>query len=187
MAAGDGSEVVPLNRTTMERTSGRELVITRTFNGPARVVFDAWTRPELVRRWWAPRSRDVAIVRCEADVRAGGSYRYVLRHGVHGEFAFTGTYREVTPHTRLVYTEIFEPGGQASGEDEGAVVTVTFDEREGRTHLVSHSLFPSTDVLDAVLATGMEGGMRETMDQLEALVQDLDRDEGRGTKDEGEA
>lgn len=186
MAARDGSETVPMNRTTLERTSERELVITRTFNGPARIVFDAWTRPELVRRWWAPGSRDVAMVSCDAEVRVGGRYRYVLRHGRHGEFAFTGTYREVTPHTRLVYTEIFEPGGQAGGDSDGALVTVTFLEHEGRTHLMSHSLFPTKDVLDGVLATGMEGGMRETMEQLEALVQELTKDDGRGTRDEGE-
>jgi uncharacterized protein YndB with AHSA1/START domain len=184
MAAGDGTETATPNRTTMERTSDRELVITRTFNGPARIVFDAWTRPELVRRWWAPGSRDVAVVSCDAEVRVGGRYRYVLRHGSHGVFAFTGTYREVTPHTRLVYTEMFEPDGQPAGGDEGAVVTVTFVEHQGRTHLTSHSLFPSKDVLDGVLATGMEGGMRETMEHLEALVQAL-TDEGRRTKDEG--
>ena len=161
-----------MNETTMERTSGRELVIKRAFNGPARIVFDAWTRPELVRRWWAPQSRGVSLVSCEADVRAGGWYRYVMRHDAHGEMAFSGKYREVTPVSRLVYTEVFEP--TASGSDEeGAIVTVTFDDRDGKTHVVSHSLFPSADVLDAVIATGMEGGMRESMDQLDALVASL--------------
>jgi len=173
MAARDGrSEAALMNQTTMDRTSGRELVITRAFNGPARIVFDAWTRPELVIRWWAPASRDVEMVSCDADVRPGGRWRYVMRHGTHGEFAFSGSYREVTPHSRLVHTELFEPAA-AGPDDEGAVVTVTFDERDGKTHVVSHSLFPSAEVLDAVLATGMEGGMRETMDQLDVLVASL--------------
>lgn len=178
MAARDESDTATANRTTLERTSDRELVITRTLNGPARIVFDAWTRPELVRRWWAPRSRDVVVVSCDADVRPGGRYRYVLRHGTHGEFAFTGTYREVTPHSRLIYTEVFEPGGQAGEDSDGAIVTVTFLEHEGRTHLLSHSLFPSKEVLDGVLATGMEGGMRETMEQLEELVASLKAEGG---------
>jgi len=173
MAARDGrSEANLMNQTTMDRSSGRELVISRAFNGPARIVFDAWTRPELVRRWWAPQSRDVALVSCDADVRTGGWYRYVMRHGRHGDMAFSGKYLEVTPNSRLVHTEVFEP--TASGSDEeGAIVTVTFEERDGKTHVVSHSLFPSADVLDAVIATGMEGGMRESMDQLDALVGSL--------------
>jgi len=172
MVAREGSEAAVMNQTTMDRTSGRELVITRAFNGPARIVFDAWTRPELVRRWWAPQSRDVSLVSCDADVRTGGWYRYVMRHGTHGDMAFSGTYREVTPHSRLVHTEVFEPTASGSGE-EGAIVTVTFEERDGKTHVVSHSLFPSADVLDAVIATGMEGGMRESMDQLDAVVASL--------------
>jgi uncharacterized protein YndB with AHSA1/START domain len=171
-AANAGSEAAPMNQTTMDRTSGRELVITRAFNGPARIVFDAWTRPELVRRWWAPQSRHVVLVSCDADVRTGGWYRYVMRHATHGDMAFSGKYREVTPHSRLVHTEVFEPTASGS-EEEGAVVTVTFEERGGKTHVVSHSLFPSSEVLDAVIATGMEGGMRESMDQLDALVASL--------------
>ena len=173
MVARTKDETVPKNQTTMDRTSDRELVITRTFNAPPRIVFDAWTKAELVRRWWAPKSRAVAIASCDADVRVGGKYRYVLRHDDHGQFAFSGKYSEVTPHSRLVYTEIFEPAGQAADDGDGAIITVTFEERDGKTHLVSRSLFPSKDVLDTVLATGMEGGMRETMDQLDELVASL--------------
>jgi uncharacterized protein YndB with AHSA1/START domain len=150
----------------MERESDRSLVITRRFNGPARIVFDAWTKPELVKRWWAPRSHQVSIASCEADVRVGGRYRYVMRRDTGGEMAFSGTYTEVTPHTRLVYTQAFEPM-RAAGE---AIITVTFEERDGQTLLVAHELYPSKEVLDGTIASGMEHGMRETMDQLEELI-----------------
>jgi uncharacterized protein YndB with AHSA1/START domain len=159
-----------MNQTSMELSGDREIVISRTFNGPARLVFDAWTRPELVRRWWAPKSRGVSLVGCDADVRAGGKYRYVLRRSDTGdELGFSGTYTEVTPHSRLVYTQIFEPMASA-GE---AIITVTFDEREGKTHLVARELYPSKEIRDGVLASGMEDGMRETMEQLEELVASL--------------
>ena len=166
MPAGTGSEAAPMNQTTMERTSDREIVITRTFNGPARIVFDAWTKPELVRRWWAPKSHGVSVAACDAEVRAGGKYRYVLRRDTGEEFAFSGKYTEVRPHSRLVYTQVFEPMADA-GE---AIVTVTFEERGGKTHLVSHELYPSKEALDGAIGSGMEHGMRETMDQLDELV-----------------
>ena len=174
MVAREGSEPAAKNYTSMERTSNRELVIERTFNGPARIVFDAWTRPELVRRWWAPKSLGVSIVSCDADVRVGGRYRYVLQPEKADLFAFSGTYTEVTPHTRLVYTTFFEPKGIApAADDEPAITTVRFEERDGRTRLVSRELYPSKEVLDAVLASGMEHGMRMTMDQLDELVASL--------------
>jgi uncharacterized protein YndB with AHSA1/START domain len=172
MDAKRGSEP---NRTSTERTSERELVIARTFNGPAHLVFDAWTRPELVRRWWAPRSHGVSLIGCEADVRVGGSYRYVMRRDDGGpELAFSGRYTEVTPHSRLVYTQLFEPMREV-GE---VLVTVTFAERDGKTRLVSHERYPSKAALDGALATGMEHGMRETMDQLDELVASLLRAAG---------
>jgi uncharacterized protein YndB with AHSA1/START domain len=156
------------NQTTMELRGDRELVIARTFNGPARVVFDAWTRPELVRRWWAPSSHNVSVVVCEADVRAGGAWRYVLRRDTGDEFAFSGVYQEVTPHSRLVYTNWFEaiPGAEV-------LCTITFEERGGKTHLVSHELYPSAEAREGALSAGMEHGMRETMDQLDELVASL--------------
>ncbi|MGH7587624.1 MAG: SRPBCC family protein [Gemmatimonadota bacterium] len=158
-----------MNRTSMKVKSDREIVIERAFNGPARIVFEAWTKPELVRRWWAPKSRGVTVVGCDADIRVGGSYRYVLRLDTGDEIAFSGRYIEVTPHSRLVYTQIFEPMADA-GE---ATITATFDERDGRTHLVSHEMYPSKEALDAALESGMEQGMRETMDQLDELVASL--------------
>jgi uncharacterized protein YndB with AHSA1/START domain len=174
MVAGKGSEAVPVNQTSMELRSDREIVIARTFNGPARIVFDAWTRPELVKRWWAPRSHRVSVVGCDAAVRVGGTYRYVLRLDTGNEFAFSGEYIEVTPHSRLVYTQLFEPTASgAKAGDSALIITVTFDEHDGKTHLVSHSLCPSREVRDTILASGMEHGMRETMDQLDELVASL--------------
>jgi uncharacterized protein YndB with AHSA1/START domain len=174
VAKDTGSESAPKNQTSIERTSDRELVMTRTFNGPARIVFDAWTRPELVRRWWAPKSLGVSVVSCDADVRVGGRYRYVLQPSKGDEFAFTGTYTEVTPHSRLVYTTNFEPkGSEPAGDADAAIVTVTFEEHDGKTHLIARELYPSKEVLDGALATGMERGAYVTMDQLDELVASL--------------
>jgi uncharacterized protein YndB with AHSA1/START domain len=167
MAERKGSELAASD-TAMALRSDREIVITRTFNGAARAVFDAWTRPDLVKRWWAPKSHRVEIVDCQADVRAGGAYRYLLRKD-GTEFGFSGTYTEVTRPTRLVYTQSFEPMAGAGA----VVVTVTFDEHDGRTQLVAHELYPSKAARDGALASGMEHGMRETMDQLDELVVSL--------------
>ncbi|MCA9727428.1 MAG: SRPBCC family protein [Candidatus Eisenbacteria bacterium] len=148
----------------MEMRSDREIVISRTFRAPARILFDAWTRADLVSRWWAPKSHGVEIAHCEADVRVGGKYRYVLRKG-DDEFAFSGTYSEVTPPTRLVYSHVFE-----AFPDSPVTVTVTFEELDGETRLVAHEVYPSKEALAGALSSGMEHGMRETMDQLDALV-----------------
>jgi uncharacterized protein YndB with AHSA1/START domain len=156
-----------MNPTSLKRTSDREIVITRTFRAPAQIVFDAWTRPEHVKRWWAPRSRGVTLVECDADLRPGGAYRYVLARGKQEHFAFSGKYLEITRPTRLVYTQSLEP------MPDEAVVTVTFEERDGSTTLVAHEVYPSKEVLDGVLASDMEHGMRETFDQLDELVASL--------------
>jgi uncharacterized protein YndB with AHSA1/START domain len=163
-----------MSATSLELKGDREIVIARAFNGPARIVFDAWTRPELVQRWWAPASLGDAVLSCEAEGRVGGRYRYVLQPAAGDAFAFSGTYIEITPHSRLIYTQVFEPtAAGAAPEDVGLIITVTFDGPRGRTHLVEHVLCPSKDVRDAVLASGMEHGMRESMDQLDALVASL--------------
>ena len=178
MNAGNEGKAAAMNQTTMELQGDREIVIARTFNGPARIVFDAWTRPELVKRWWAPKSRKVSIVSCDAELRAGGQYRYVFRLDSGQVMAFSGTYSEVTPPSRLVHTEIFEP--EAAGVKPGepaVVVTVTFEEEHGRTHVVSRSMCPSKEVCDAIIASGMEHGMRESMDQLDELVGSLGREQ----------
>lgn len=155
--------------TTLERVSDTELVVTRTFVAPAEIVFDAWTRPEFVRQWWAPASRGVVVAECDADVRPGGSYRYVLARGEKVRFAFTGSYREVVRPTRLVYTQRFEPVVGSPLPDE-VVVTITFEERDGSTLLTAHERHPSKEVLEGVIKSGMEHGMRETMEQLARLV-----------------
>src|ERR1700712_1692802 len=118
------------NRTTVERKSERELVVTRAVNGPARIVFEAWTKPELLKRWWAPKSFGVTFISCEADVRAGGAYRFVFGHASSEKpMEFFGKYIEVTPHSRLVWTN--DEGGA-----DGAVTTVTFEEMGGETLVV---------------------------------------------------
>jgi uncharacterized protein YndB with AHSA1/START domain len=158
------------NRTTVERKSERELVVTRTFDGPARIVFEAWTRPELLKRWWAPKSTGMSLVSCEADVRVGGRYRFEFGREASMPMAFFGRYLEVTPHSRLVWTN--------DETDEGAVTTVTFEERGGKTLLVMHELYPSKEALDAAIA-GMEGGMPESFAQLDELLVTLGASVGR--------
>jgi uncharacterized protein YndB with AHSA1/START domain len=162
MAARRENEPTPgKNRTTVERKSERELVVTRTFYAPARIVFEAWTKPELLKRWWAPRSTGVSLLSCEADVRVGGGYRFEFGHGASKPMAFFGRYIEVIPHTRLVWTN--------DESDDGAVTTVTFEEKDGKTLLVLHELYPSKEALDRAIA-GMEGGMPETFEQLDELL-----------------
>jgi uncharacterized protein YndB with AHSA1/START domain len=162
MDAKRESESSPMkNRTTVQRKSERELVVTRTFNGPARVVFEAWTKPELLKRWWAPKSTGVSLLSCEADVRVGGGYRFEFGHEASKPMAFFGRYIEVTPHSRLVWTN--------EESDDGAVTTVTFEETEGKTLLVMHELYPSKEALDRAI-NGMEGGMPETFAQLDDLL-----------------
>jgi len=130
------------NRTTVERKSERELVVTRTVNGPARIVFEAWTKPELFKQWWVPKSMGMFLRSCEMDVRAGGKYRLEFGHDASNPVAFFGRYIEVTPHSRLVWTN--DEGG-----DGGSVTTVTFEEKGGKTLLVVHELYPSKEALDA--------------------------------------
>jgi len=155
-------EPIPMkNRTTVERKSERELVVTRTFNGPARIVFEAWTRPELLKRWWAPKSSGMSLLSCEADVRVGGRYRLEFGHYGSKPMVFFGRYIEVIPHSRLVWTN--------DESDDGAVTTVTFEEKGGKTLLVLHELYPSKEALDAAIA-GMEGGMPESFEQLDELL-----------------
>jgi uncharacterized protein YndB with AHSA1/START domain len=161
----------PRNRATVERTSERELVVTRTFNAPARIVFEAWTTPELLKRWWAPKSTGMSLLSCEADVRVGGMYRFEFGHEASKPvMAFFGRYIEVIPHARLVWTN--------EESDGGAVTTVTFEEKDGRTLLVMHELHSSKEALDAVIA-GMEEGMAETFEQLDELLVTLGVSAGR--------
>jgi uncharacterized protein YndB with AHSA1/START domain len=147
------------NPTTVERKSERELVVTRTFNGPPRIVFEAWTRPELFRRWWVPKSLGMSLRSCEMDVRVGGKYRLEFEpDGV----AFFGTYLDVTPNSRLAWTN--EEGGE-----DGPVTTVTFEEKAGKTLLVLHELHSSKEALDAA-GTGAADATVETFAQLDELL-----------------
>ena len=159
MDARTGSEPTPMkNPTTVERTSEREVVVKRTFNAPARMVFEAWTRPELFRKWWVPQSYGLTLLACEMDVRVGGQYRLVFRHE-ESTMEFFGTYLEVTPYSRLVWTN-------EEGDAGKTVTTVTFDEKAGKTSLVVHDLYPSKDAFDS----GSTDAMPETFDQLDALL-----------------
>jgi uncharacterized protein YndB with AHSA1/START domain len=152
------------NRTTAERTSDRETVVTRTFNGPARIVFEAWTKPELLKRWWTPKSLGISFLSCEIDARTGGTYRFVFGHASSEKpMAFFGRYIEVTPHARLVWTN--DEGGE-----DGAVTTVTFEEKGGKTLVVMHDLYPSKKALDDAIASGSAAEMGESFDQLDELL-----------------
>jgi len=163
MDARRESEPTPTrNRTTVERKSDRELVVTRTFNGPARLVFEAWTRPELFRQWWLPKSMGMSLRSCEMDVRVGGQYR--LEFEPDG-MAFFGTYVEVTPPSRLVWTN--DEGGEG-----GSVTTVTFEEKDGKTLLVLHELHSSKEALDTA-GTGAADATVETFAQLDELLVSL--------------
>ena len=150
--------------TKMERTSERELIVTRTVSGPARIVFEAWTRPDLFQRWWAPKSFGLTLISYEADVRTGGGYRLVMGHSSSEQpMAFFGRYIEVTPHARIVWTN-------DEGDDEGAVTTVTFEEKDGATDVVVHELYPSKEALDDALASGSTSGWGEQFAQLDGLI-----------------
>ena len=149
------------NRTTVERPSDRELVVTRTFNGPARLVFEAWTTPKLLKLWWAPKSTGLVLASCTADVRPGGSYRFEYARDGEMVMAFFGRYLEVVPPLRLVWTNEESP--------DGSVTTLTFEERGDMTLLTLREVYPSKEALDEIMA-GTDGGMEETLDQLEALL-----------------
>lgn len=150
------------NETTVERKSEREVVITRIFNAPARIVFEAWTKPELMRRWWVPKSSGITLGSCEMDVRTGGSYRFVFPHPSAPEgMAFFGRYLEVSPPSRLVWTN------EESG-DAGQISTLTLEDLGDTTRAVLHELYPSAEALDA--SAGAYDAMPESFDQLDAVL-----------------
>ncbi|MCC6537950.1 MAG: SRPBCC family protein [Bryobacterales bacterium] len=156
------------NPTAVERASEREIAVTRTFNGPAQLVFEAWTRPELLQRWWTPKSFGITFVSCEADVRTGGTYRFVFRHADFEQpMAFFGRYLEVTPPSRLVWTNEESP--------DGPITTVTFEEIDGKTRLVLSELYPSKQALDDAIASGSTGtgAAGEQFEQLDIVLTSL--------------
>jgi uncharacterized protein YndB with AHSA1/START domain len=155
-----------LNPTNVERTSDRELVATRTFNGPARIVFEAWTKPELMQRWWTPKSFGMSFISCQMDVRTGGTYRFVFGHpAAEQPMAFFGRYLEVTPHSRIVWTN------EESGE--GAVSTVTFEEKDGVTLLTVRDLYPTKQALDEAMEAGSTGAWPEQFEALDLLLAEM--------------
>jgi uncharacterized protein YndB with AHSA1/START domain len=161
------SETIPMNNpTTIERKSERELVITRTFNGPAHIVFEAWTKPELLKRWWTPKSIGMSFISCEADVRTGGTYRFVFSHPAFEQpMAFFGRYVEVTPYSRIVWTN--------EESADGPLTTVTFEESGGKTLLVLHELHPSKQALDDAIASGSSSAAPEQFEQLDEILATL--------------
>ncbi len=159
------------NPTTAERTSDREMVVTRTFDAPARLVFEAWTTPELFRQWWVPKSSGAILLSCQQDVRVGGSYRLEFAHPETATpMAFFGRYLEVIPNARLVWTN--------EESADGAVTTVTFEEKDGRTLLVMRELYPSKQALDVAIE-GMGDPMPETFAQLDEFLAARCTDAGR--------
>ena len=174
MNAGRNSQAsLVKNRMSVERRSERELVVTRTINAPPHIVFQAWIKAELFQRWWVPKSFGLTLLSCELDVRVGGVYRLVFRHPATSEpMAFHGRYLEVTPPSRLVWTNE-ETGGN------GQVTTVTFEERGDRTLLVVRDLYPSKDALDEAIASGATGALPEQFEALDELLVTLDASAGR--------
>jgi uncharacterized protein YndB with AHSA1/START domain len=158
--------------TTAERASEREFVVRRTFNAPARIVFEAWTKPELFRQWWTPKSFGMTILSCDIDARTGGGYRLVISHPAQGEpMAFFGRYIEVTPPSRIVWTN-------EEGQEAGPVTTVTFEEADGQTVMVMRDLYPSKEALDEAMVSGATDGFSETFGQLDAVLAAQDTSAG---------
>ena len=172
MNAGIESKPGPVkNRTTVERKSDREVVVTRIINGPARIVFEAFTRAELLERWWVPKSMGMTLLSCEVDARVGGKYRLEFDVGGPQPAAFFGTYVEVQPYSRLAWTN--EEGGEG-----GSVTTVTFEEKGGKTQVILRECYPSKEALDAA-GTGAADAMIETFDQLDELLIALGESSGQ--------
>jgi uncharacterized protein YndB with AHSA1/START domain len=164
MDARKDYELTPVKHlTAVERKSEREVVVTRTFDAPARLVFEAWTKPELFKRWWLPKSLGISLLSYEADIRTGGSYR--LEMGIPGSrsMAFFGKYLEVIPHSRIVWTN--------EESEDGAVTTVTLEEKNGKTLLALHELYRSKEAMER--AGGSESGLPEQFAQLDELLLSL--------------
>jgi uncharacterized protein YndB with AHSA1/START domain len=166
MSDEPAAATAPKYTTSTDRHSDREVVVTRIFDAPARVVFEAWTTPELLMRWWTPASFGITFISCEADVRTGGTYRFIMGHPSFDQpMAFHGKYLEVVPGKKLVWTN--EEG------EPGSVTTVTFEERDGRTYLRLSDVHPSKAALDEELESGAISGYPEQFKQLDILLNDL--------------
>ena len=167
-AASQSDPAAAKPATTVERTSERELVVTRTVNGPARLVFEAFATPELFQQWWTPASFGITLISYEADIRTGGFYRLEMGHpAMEQPMAFFGRYLEVTPTSRMVWTN------DEAGEP-GQITTVTFEEKDGVTLVVVHELYPSKEALDGAIASESTGAWPEQFDALDQLIVTLD-------------
>ncbi|MBO9622856.1 MAG: SRPBCC family protein [Sphingomonas sp.] len=155
------SHPVAPNPTAVERKSDRELVVTRLFDAPPRIVFRAWAEAELFSRWWVPEGAGITLVSCEMDVRTGGKYRLEFGAGGTDTMAFYGKYLEVVPNERIVWTN--------EEEDDGAVTSVTFEDQGGKTLLTFHERYPSKEALDEAM-TGSAAGLPTQLDQLAELL-----------------
>lgn len=164
MSTASESSQGTVNRTAVERKSDRELLVTRTFDAPVHIVFEAWSNPELFKQWWVPKSAGMSLVSCDMDIRTGGTYRLVFRHPAFDQpMAFFGTYKEVTPQKRLVWTN--------EESEQGAVTTVTFEENAGRTLVTLHEIYPTKAAADEAIAGSAEG-LPEQFAQLDELLAD---------------
>ena len=162
MTAANASSAAALNRTLVERLSDLELVVKRRFDAPVHTVFEAWSKPEIFQRWWIPKSAPLTLLSCDMDVRTGGSYRLVFSHpAAEQPFAFFGSYREVVPNERIVWTN--------EESDQGAVTTVTFEAQGDKTLVTFHERYPSTEALEEAMAGSAEG-LPEQFAQLDALL-----------------
>jgi uncharacterized protein YndB with AHSA1/START domain len=152
------------NRTVVERKSNFEMLVTRTFNAPVHIVFEAWSKPELFKQWWVPKSVGMTLASCDMDIRTGGKYRLVFSHPDFDQpIAFFGTYQEVTPNKRIVWTN--------EESEQGAVTTVTFEEKDGKTLVNFHERYPTKEALEEALAGSAEG-LPEQFAQLDELLAD---------------
>jgi uncharacterized protein YndB with AHSA1/START domain len=151
-----------MNHTDVKRKSDLEFVVTRTFDAPVHIVFEAWSKPELFKLWWVPKSAGMSLLTCDMDIRTGGTYRLVFSHPAFDQpMAFFGTYKEVTPLKRMVWTN--------EESDQGAVTTVTFEENAGKTLVTLHELYPTKAALEEALAGSAEG-LPEQFAQLDELL-----------------
>ena len=158
-----GADRTEANPTTTERTSDVELVVTRRVNAPARLVYEAWTTPELLMRWWAPKSFGITFLSCEVDARTGGGYRFVFGHPASEQpMAFFGKYLKVIPNVRLVWTN--------EESADGAVSTVSFTETGGVTLVTLHEIYPTKEALDEAIASGSNGAWPEQFEELDRLL-----------------
>ena len=151
-----------MNKTTVQRKSDREVVVTRTVDAPARLVFEAWTKADLFKQWWVPKSMGMTLRSCDLDPRVGGGYRLMFGADPANTMAFFGKYLEVVPSSRLVWTN------EESG-DAGPVTTLTLDEKDGKTLIVLTERYPTKEALDAA-GTGAQDAMHETFGQLDELL-----------------